>query len=123
MNLARVRIEKEAVKIAGELGDVVFIGALAVNSYTEFRATKDIDLVVAGPLDRKRLLDLGYIPRQSSETSWYTPRGVKADFYTRDVSKISVDWILKNRARRMVGGKELGVICLEASGGQAAGFR
>jgi hypothetical protein len=42
-----VNLEQEAVKITEELGKVVFIGALAVNHYTRFRGTRDIDVVLA----------------------------------------------------------------------------
>ncbi len=99
--------------ITEELGRVVFVGALAVNHYARFRRTKDIDLVMAGPLSESRLSALGYRKRQGSGKSWYTPRGIQADFYTRDVGGMPVDWILKTSVPVKVGKKEIRVICLE----------
>src|SRR2546428_6818765 len=41
------------------------------------------------------------------------PRGIKVDFYTRDVGGIPVPWILKNAVQLRLGEKEIRVICLE----------
>src|SRR5207302_9936298 len=88
-------LEQEAIKITDELGRVVFVGALAVNHYSDYRTTKDIDLAMAGPLDEQKLVHLGYARwSDSKETSWLSPRGIKVDFYTRDVGRIPVTWIL-----------------------------
>ncbi len=108
-----MNLEREAVKITEELGEVVFIGALAVNHYSRFRGTKDIDLVMAAPLDEKRLSELKYIKKRGSRASWYTPRGIQADFYTRDVGGILGEWILKNAVTVEKGAKSFKVICLE----------
>lgn len=113
MSFPRVNLEREAVRITLELGRVVFVGALAVNHYTSFRTTRDIDLVIAGPLDGERLREVGYIKKQGSGNSWYTPRGIQADFYTRDVGGIPVDWILKTAVPVQVGREKIRVICLE----------
>lgn len=96
-----------------ELGKVAFIGALAVNHYARFRESKDIDLAIAGPLEEKRLSRLGYRKREGSRSSWYTPRGVQADFYTKDVGGIPVVWILETAEPARVGKKEIRVIALE----------
>lgn len=106
-------LDKEAVRITGELGKVVFVGALAVNHYTEFRATRDIDLAMAGPLDEKKLIGLGYMKKEGSASSWYSPRGVQVDIYTRDVGRVPVDWILKASVVVKVGRKHIEVISLE----------
>jgi predicted nucleotidyltransferase len=108
-----VNLEQEAVSITEELGEVVFIGALAVNHYTKYRGTKDIDLVAAFPLDEEKLRELGYRRRETSRSSWYTPRGIKADFYTKDVGRIPVGWIAKTSAPMKVGKDEIRVISLE----------
>jgi predicted nucleotidyltransferase len=108
-------LEQEAVKITDELGKVVFIGALAVNHYSNYRSTKDIDLATAGPLNEQKLAQLGYTKwRESKGSSWLSPRGIKVDFYTRDVGRIPVSWILDNAVRVKLGKKkEIEVICLE----------
>ena len=86
---------------------------MAVNLYVEYRGTKDIDLVVAGPLDSGRLLELGYRKRAGHDASWYTPRGIQADFYTKDLAKIPASWILDSAVKIRVGKKEIRIICLE----------
>ncbi len=111
--MSRLNLEREAAKITEELGEVVFIGAVAVNHFARFRATKDIDLVMASSLNETKLRQLGYIPRQGSKTSWYTPRGIRADFYTKDVGGIAVGWILRNLVSVRVGVRSISVICLE----------
>ena len=106
-------LEREAVNIARELGEVVFIGALAVNRYVRFRESRDVDLATAGPLEEKKMVRLGYRKRESSRKSWYTPRGIQADFYTKDVGGIPVDWILKTAVPARVGKDEIKIITLE----------
>ncbi len=108
-------LEQEAVKITDELGRVVFVGALAVNNYSNYRTTKDIDLAIAGPLDEQKLVRLGYTKwSESKGTSWLSPRGIKVDFYTKDVGRIPVTWILDNAVQVKLGKKkEIKVICLE----------
>ncbi len=108
-------LEQEAVKITDELGRVVFIGALAVNHYSNYRTTKDIDLAIASPLDKQKLVRLGYTRwSESKGTSWLSPRGMKVDFYTRDVGGIPVTWILDHAVQVKLGkNKEIRVICLE----------
>ena len=108
-------LEQEAVKIADELGRVVFIGAIAVNHYSNYRTTRDIDLAIASPLDEQKLVRLGYTRwSESKGTSWLSPRGIKVDFYTRDVGRIPVTWILDHAVQVKLGkNKEIRVICLE----------
>lgn len=94
---------------------MVFIGALAVNHYYNYRTSRDIDLVIASPLDEQKLVRLGYARwSESKGTSWLSPRGVKVDFYTRDVGRIPVTWILDNAVEVKIGkSKEIRVMCLE----------
>ena len=108
-----MNLEQEAVRITEELGRVAFVGALAVNHYVRFRETKDIDLAIAGPLDEERLSSLGYRKREGPRSSWYTPRGVQADFYTKDVGAIPVEWVIGTSEPAKVGKKEIRVIALE----------
>src|SRR5438445_1703657 len=88
-------IKLEAVSITAELGGVVFVGAFAVNYYSPYRTTRDIDLATVSPLDESKLIRLGYSKVQSRGVTWFTPRGVKVDFYTRDVGSIPVAWIME----------------------------
>jgi len=106
-------LEQEAIKITDELGRVVFVGAFAVNHYSKYRTTRDIDLAIAAPLNEQKLTRLGYTKWQGSKGSWLTSRGIKVDFYTRDVGGIPVPWILKNAVQLRLGEKEVRVICLE----------
>jgi len=110
-----VNLEQEAIKITDELGRVVFVGALAVNHYSNYRTTKDIDLAIAAPLDEQKLVRLGYTRwSESKGGSWLSPRGIKVDFYTRDVGRIPVTWILDHAVQVKLGKKkEIRVICLE----------
>jgi predicted nucleotidyltransferase len=108
-----MNLEQEAVRITHELGDVVFVGAFAVNYYAKFRTTKDIDLAMAGPLDEAKLGELGYTKKEGPSNSWYTPRGVQVDIYTRDVGKIPIDWILRTAVSAKVGRKRIKVFSLE----------
>ena len=106
-------LEREAAEISGELGDVVFVGALAVNHYTKFRSTKDIDLAMARPLDDARLNRLGYRRKGGPSSSWYDPRGIQVDIYTKDVGRIPIDWILRTAVVAKVGSRTIKIICLE----------
>jgi len=109
-----LNLEHEAVKISDELGNVVFVGAFAVNHYSTYRTTRDIDLVIASPLDEQKLIELGYTKWEESRgVSWSTPRGIKVDFYTRDLGRIPAAWILKKAVEVRLGRKAIRVICLE----------
>ena len=108
-----VNLEQEAASISEELGNVVFIGALAVSHYARFRGTRDIDIVVAAPLDEERLGRVGYRKREGTRNSWYTPRGVQADFYTKDVGRIPVGWIERTSVPAKVGKRKIRTISLE----------
>ena len=107
-------LEQEAIKITEELGRVVFVGALAVNHYSNYRTTGDIDLAIAA-LDEQELVRLEYTRwSESKGTSWLSPRGIKVDFYTRDVGRIPVSWILDNAVQVKLGkNKEIRVMRLE----------
>lgn len=109
-----VDLEQEAVRITEDLGKVVFIGAMAVNHYTKFRGTRDIDLIAASPPSEEKMIELGYRKREGSRNSWYTPRGIQADFYTRDVGRIPVEWIVKTATPAIIGRKTIWVMSLEA---------
>lgn len=86
----------EALKIAQELGDVIFIGALATYLHTKNRRdSQDLDFVVTSPISDKELLDKKYQKSLTGKQPWFTPRGVKIDIYTRDIPGVSFEAIVK----------------------------
>lgn len=111
--MPRIDLENEATRISDELGKVVFIGALAVSHYAKFRESRDIDLVAGSPPSEERLFELGYRKDASSRNSWYTPRGIKAAFFTKDVGGIPVDWVVKTSMPVNVEKRVIRVIALE----------
>lgn len=108
-----MNLKQEAAEITRELGDVVFIGALAVSHYAGYRTSKDVDLVAANPPSAEKMLELGYIRRRESRNSWYTPRGVQADFYTEDVGRVPAKWIRETAVPVKVGRTTIRMISLE----------
>src|SRR5437870_8796869 len=108
-----LNLKREAVSITDELGGVVFVGAFAVNYYSPYRTTRDIDLATVSPLDESKLIRLGYSKVQSRGVTWFTPRGVKVDFYTRDVGSIPVAWIMEKSVQARFRNKAYRVICVE----------
>src|SRR5207237_3674477 len=50
---------------------------------------------------------------ESKGGSWLSPRGIKVDFYTRDVGRIPVTWMLDHAVQVKLGKKEINVIRLE----------
>ncbi len=109
-----LNLEQEALNITEELGNVAFVGAFAVNHYSSYRTTRDIDLAMASRIDESKLIKLGYAKWEERKgVSWTTPRGVKVDFYTKDVGGIPVNWILKNAELVQRGTKSYKVISLE----------
>lgn len=109
-----LNLKQEAVKITSELGRVVFVGAFAVNHFSRYRTTRDIDLAMAAPLNEQKLIELGYTKWEGSRgVSWRSPRGIKVDFYTRDLGGIPVAWILDKAVLVQLGKKAIRVICLE----------
>lgn len=88
---------RESLLITKELGNVIFIGAIARYFHTNLlRESQDIDFALEKPLSKKELNDKGYnqFPR-SGKLEWFTPRGIKIDMYTKDVSKIPIDIVIK----------------------------
>ena len=57
-----MRLEKVAVRISRDLGQVVFVGAFAVRCHIgPYRNTQDIDIALASPVTDVRLRELGYV--------------------------------------------------------------
>ena len=89
-----------------ELGDVIFIGALATYMYTKSgRDSQDLDFVTEKPLSDDELLSKDYKKSITGKQPWFSPRGTKIDIYTSDISGVSFDWVVKNSKKFPVGKK------------------
>lgn len=112
MNLLR-----EAQKIFEELDDVVFIGAIAVQAHTgRDRQTHDIDLALASPMSDEELENRGYLARnENGKKVRRSPRGIRVDIYTKDVSGIQVSVISRTaKTKSLDKGGTIRVMCPEA---------
>ncbi|MHB1909342.1 MAG: nucleotidyltransferase [Nitrososphaerales archaeon] len=108
---------KEAQKISEELDDVVFIGAIAVQAHTgRGRQTHDIDIALASPMSDEELENRGYfVHLENGKKVRRSPRGVRVDIYTEDVSGIEVSLIFKTAETKSLGkGETIRIMCLEA---------
>lgn len=86
----------EALKITKELGNVIFIGALATHVYTKSgRDSKDLDFVVESPISDEDLIAKGYHKSMTGKQPWFTPRGFKIDIYSGDIPGVSHEALVK----------------------------
>lgn len=88
---------QEAIKIAQDLGDVIFIGAVGIFLQTkETRESHDLDFAVAKELSPEFLDSKRYFVRRvGGKEARFTPRGYKVDIYTKDVSGIPIDKVVQ----------------------------
>jgi len=88
---------REAALVTKDLGQLVFIGAIARYFHTkDYRDSQDLDFVMATPLTEEELFDKGYRKfNENRKDVWRTPRGIKIDMYTSDVGGISVETLIK----------------------------
>lgn len=107
---------KEAITIDKELGGVIFVGAIARYFHTStYRDSQDLDFAVTKPLSDEFLNSKGYNKYQENRKEvWRTPRGVKVDIYTKDVSRIPIETIVKTAKIIKSDKYSVKVICLEA---------
>jgi len=107
---------KEALKINGELPGVIFIGAIARYFHTgNLRESQDLDFAVIKPLSEEFLLSKKYNKfTENKKEVWRTPRGIKIDAYTKDVSGIPINLIIKTATKFKIGKDVVTVIGLEA---------
>ena len=89
----------EAVQITKELGNIAFIGAIAVYFHTKSersRNTHDLDFVMTTPLSNEYLEEKGYriFEERKKEKSIWTPRNSQIDILTEDVGGIPVQDII-----------------------------
>jgi hypothetical protein len=93
------QIRNECALVSTEIPSAVFVGAAATLAHLgwSYRRTTDLDIAVevAGEVDEKRLLELGYL-KDTQTGDWYTPRNVKIDIYTDELNGFSVDEIARD---------------------------
>lgn len=107
----------EALKISEELEDVVFVGAIAVLAHTgRGRQTHDIDLALASQMSEEELEKRGYLAHnESGKKVRRSPRGVRVDIFTEDVSGIPVSTISKTaKIKAVKRGRSIKIMCVEA---------
>lgn len=111
---------REAVLVSEEIGDVTYVGAVAVFLHTKkTRESRDLDFAVASGLSREEAIKKGgyttHIENNKEVTR--TPRQVKVDIYDEDVSEIPVE-VIANTAKSIqvdkTRGTTLKVACIEA---------
>ncbi|MCI4433237.1 MAG: nucleotidyltransferase [Nitrosopumilus sp.] len=106
----------EALQITKELGDVIFIGALATYMHTKnTRDSRDIDFVVENQIPDDELISKNYHKSMTGKQPWFTPRGFKIDIYTRGIPGVSLDKIIENSKKFTIKNKgEIRVLGLES---------
>jgi len=106
----------EALQITKELGDVIFIGALATYMHTKnARDSRDIDFVVENSISDEELISKNYHKSTTGKQPWFTPRGFKIDIYTRGIPGVSFDKIIENSKKFAIKNKkEIRVLGLES---------
>jgi len=87
---------REAIEIVNDLGDVIFIGAIAVMLHTKItRESMDLDFAVTKELTDKFLEDKKYFKfEENGKSVRRTPRGYKIDIYRNDVSRIPLKSVI-----------------------------
>ena len=110
------QLQREAIAVTKELGDVVFVGAVAVLSYLgwKHRTTMDLDIAMATELTKEQLEHLGYRRFQErGKDVTYSPRGYRIDIYTRDVSDIPIETIYSTASEVVLRKYKIRVASLE----------
>ena len=111
------QLVREAASITKDLGQVVFIGAIARYFHTkDYRESQDIDFMMIPPLVEEELNKKGYNKfTENRKEVWRTPNGIKIDIFTSDVGRIPFDTII-NTAKQFDAdkkGNKLSVMSLE----------
>jgi hypothetical protein len=89
---------REALEITEDLGQVTFVGAVAVFLHAmNTRESQDLDFVMAKPITREELLDKHYrFIIENGREKIYTPRNYKVDIYSdRPLNKIPIKTIIE----------------------------
>jgi predicted nucleotidyltransferase len=88
---------REAITITKDLGNVIFIGAVAILSYTKFsRESQDIDFIITYPISDEELFEKGYRKFwRSGKEEMLTPNQMKIDiYYNRDINNIPIQTLI-----------------------------
>lgn len=109
------QIVKEAIQITNELGNIAFIGAIAVYFHTKgnrSRETHDIDFAMTSNMSNDYLREKGYtIFKEHGKEVTRTPRHFKIDIYRDDVGDIPVQDIISTAKSVSVGkGKSKNIV-------------
>ncbi len=87
---------REAIDITKDIGDVIFIGAVAIMLHTnQGRSSADLDIALSTTISDEELEQKKYIRHTDKRDSWYTPRGYKIDIFRKDVSKIPMNLVVE----------------------------
>lgn len=110
---------REAVLVSKELGDAIFVGAVAVYLHTgKTRESRDLDFAIASGLSKEQAIQKGgYTTHiENGKKVTRTPRMIKVDIYDQDVSDIPVAVIADTAKSVQVDSKgtTLKVACIEA---------
>jgi predicted nucleotidyltransferase len=106
----------EAVAITKDLGDVTFIGAVAVLLHVgRGRESQDLDFAILTPLSKEELEQKGYFTRiENGKEVTRTPRGYKIDIYSRKPIKgISIEEIVETGISKEINGQPVRFASLE----------
>lgn len=105
---------KEAVNITNDLREVVFVGSMAVFAYIgPHRQTSDIDFALASTISDELLISKGYEKWKERKEVWYSPNGVRIDFFRKDVGGILIPRIFSSAFSAKVGKENIRVMGLE----------
>jgi len=106
---------REAVLVSRELDGAVFVGAVAQYAHTKiFRESEDVDLALRRPLSEEYLNSKKYSKHdENGKQVWRTPRGIKIDMYTTDVSRIPIDVVVSTAESVPVKNGSINVLSLE----------
>lgn len=77
------------------------------------RQTRDVDFVIGSSVNEDELLRKGYKKFRDGKETWYSPRNVKIDIFTRDVNHIEITKILDTSVAKPVGKNTIRVMSLE----------
>jgi hypothetical protein len=106
----------EAIAITRDLGDVTFIGAVAVLLHVgKGRESQDLDFAILAPLTKDELEERGYFTRiEDGKEVTRTPRGYKIDIYSRrPIKGISIEEIVKTGASKTINNQVIRFSSLE----------
>lgn len=110
------QLQRETIAITKELGNVVFIGAVAVLAHLgwKYRRTHDFDIAMAVKLEKEELEKRGYKTfREGGKEVVRSPRGYKVDIYTEDVNEIPVRTVMTTAAEIPLKNEKIRVVAIE----------